>query len=290
MLALKTVLKWQFILVTLILMGTGLALSDTEVDKKPLPLWEIGATGVAARLPHYAGSDEYKDYIYPFPYFIYRGELLRADREGVRGIFYKGKKFETSLSFWGNPPVSDDNDARRGMPELDAIGELGPALRYTFFKDGWKDHLYLQAALRTAWSFGFNGGADIDMDYQGWHGGIDLKYQNHALFMDQKLSIYLKAGLHFADSIYNDYFYGVGTQYATAARSAYEADAGYAGFSLSSSLFKRLTDKLAIGCYARWNNINGAVFEDSPLVREHNNYAVGSLIVWKIAASSKPAP
>lgn len=290
---LKTAFKWHVILSALFIMHTGYAYCDTTTlpkDSKTLPLWELGLTAAAARLPHYIGSDEYENYVYPLPYVIYRGDILRADREGVRGIFYKGEKFETSLSFWGNPPVSDDNEARQGMPELDAIGEVGPALRYYVYRYGWQDHLYLQAAIRTAISFGFNGGFDIDTGYQGWHSSLDLSYQNKSSFEDQKLSLFLKAGLHFADSNYNDYFYGVANQYATSQREAYDADAGYAGLSLSSSLYKELTPKLSIGCYARWNNLNGAVFEESPLVRDKNNYAIGSVLVWKLAASSTPAP
>jgi outer membrane scaffolding protein for murein synthesis (MipA/OmpV family) len=270
--------------------GPGLAEDTLRVKSAGQdPLWELGVAAVGARLPHYIGSDEYENYAYPVPYFIYRGEFLRAERDGLRGIFYKGEKFETSLSAWGNPPVPDDNDARQGMEELDAVGEIGPAVRYYFYRRGWRDHLYLQAALRTAFSFGFNGGLDIDTDYQGLNGGLVLSYQNKSAFEAHDLSIFFKAGLNFADDTYNNYFYGVERRYATARRARYEADAGYAGFSLSSSLYKRLTPRLAVGCYARWNNLDGAVFEDSPLVRDKNTYAVGATVVWKITESSKPA-
>ena len=289
----KTAFIWPFLLSALLFPATGHTSSDnasfTETDDQ-LPLWEFGMTAVAARLPHYIGSDEYKNYLYPLPYVIYRGKILRADREGVRGIFYKGEKFETSLSLWGNPPVSDENEARLGMPELDAIGEIGPALRYYFYRHGWQDHLYLQAAWRTAFSFGFNGGLDIDMDYQGWHSSVDLCYHNKTLIDGRKLSIFLKGGFRFTDSGYNDYFYGVPSQYATSRREPYEADGGYAGFSLSGSLFKEMTSRVSIGCYVRWNNLDGATFEDSALVREKNNYAIGALVVWKLAESSKLAP
>ena len=289
----RIVLSWSLLFGALLFPAAGRSSGDnasfTEADER-LPLWEFGIAGVAARLPHYIGSDEYKNYLYPLPYLIYRGQILRADREGVRGIFYKGEKFETSLSLWGNPPVSDENEARQGMPELDAIGEIGPALRYYFYRHGWEDHLYLQAAWRTAFSFGFKGGFDIDMDYQGWQSSLDLSYNKRKMIGDRKVSINVKGGLHFADSRYNNYFYGVPGQYATPHRETYEADGGYTGFSVSSSIFREMTPRLSIGGYVRWNNLNGAAFEDSALVREKNNYAVGALIVWKLVESSKPAP
>lgn len=286
---LKTAFKGFLVFWALLLLGAGSAFGDSGSKSEPPPLWELGATAIGARLPHYIGSDEYENYLYPVPYIIYRGKILRADRSGVRGIFYKSEKFETNLSFWGNPPVSDENVARRGMPELDAVGEVGPALRYYLHRRGWQDELYLQLAIRPAWSFDFQGGLDIEMDYQGLHSSIDLSYQNKSKYEAQRLSLYAKVGIHFADSRYNDYFYGVATQYATAERRAYDADGGYAGFSISSSLYKELNDKFAVGCYARWNNISGAVFDESPLVREKNNYAVGALVLWKIAESKKPA-
>lgn len=290
---LKTAFHLPFLLSALLFPAAGHTSGDntsfTETEDQQ-PLWEFGVTAVAARLPHYIGSDEYENYFYPLPYVIYRGDILRADREGVRGIFYKGEKFETSISLWGNPPVSDENEARQGMPKLDAIGEIGPAIRYYFYRHGWQDYLSLQVAWRTAFSFGFNGGLDIDMDYQGWHSSVDLSYHNETLIEGRELKMYLKGGLHFADSRYHDYFYGVPSQYASPLREPYEADGGYAGFSLSGSLLKEITSRLSIGCYVRWNNLDGAVFEDSALVRERNNYAIGTLLLWKLAESPKLAP
>lgn len=282
--------KWPVLIIALVVACAGGAYGDTTTSVSAddtQPLWELGVMAAAARLPHYIGSDEYENYLYPLPYVIYRGEFLRADRDGVRGIFYRGEKFETNLSFWGNPPVPDDNEARQGMPDLDAVGEAGPALRYYFYRRSWKDHLYLQAAWRTAFSFDFESG--VDADYQGWNGGFSLSYQNKSMFEDQQLSLFFKAGLHFADSLYHNYFYGVPDQFATPSRNAYRADGGYSGFSLSGSFYKDLTPTVSIGAYARWNNVSGAEFGDSPLVRDENNYAVGCLLVWKLAKSSKPA-
>ena len=57
-------------------------------EKQSSPLWELGLFAGAAQIPHYRGSDEYNIYVLPLPYFIYRGEIIRAGKNGIKGIFY----------------------------------------------------------------------------------------------------------------------------------------------------------------------------------------------------------
>jgi hypothetical protein len=95
-----------------------------------------GALGVRAfqcrrRLPYYRGSDQYRWWILPLPYFIYRGQFFKSDREGLRSRFLRREQWEVSLSAFGNPPVRNDG-AREGMPSRDPILELGPALKVYF--------------------------------------------------------------------------------------------------------------------------------------------------------------
>lgn len=138
------------------------------------PLWEIGFFNFVAELPHYPGSDETSWYAFPTPFITYRGRYLRATRGGVRGIFYQSPTLETSLSLSGNPPVPEDNQARAGMPRLDAIGELGPSVKWYFAGRDPLDQLYLKAAARAAASVDFDGGPQVR--YQGVAGGLDLVY------------------------------------------------------------------------------------------------------------------
>lgn len=252
------------------------------------PLWEAGITGVALALPHYVGSDEYYTFALPLPYFVYRGELFQSDRDGVRGLFFKSDRFETDISFGGNLPVSsENNDARKDMPELDTLAEAGPALRYYFHRRGKLDHLYLQAAWRGAFSVEFNGGLDIDTDWRGQRYTLDLKFKNESWLEENDVSVYLSAGISYADDILNGYFYDVPTQFVTPDRGHYNADAGYAGFYLSAAIYKNLSERVALGGYLSWRNINGAVFEESPLVRTKNNFYASVVLIWKFARSEE---
>lgn len=257
----------------------------TQGDK--LPLYEYGIVGLAAHFPHYPGSNEYQTYAFPLPYFVYRGETVKANREGIRGIFFRYKQLETDISLAGNTPVGDDK-ARAGMDDLSAIGEVGPALNYYFFDYGERDSFFFQATLRAALSFDFDGG--LDVGYEGYVSDLSLIYRDSRIFKEQDVRFHLSTGVRFADAAMHQYFYEVPLADVTPNRRYYEAEGGYGGLQLSGSITKELTPSFSASCYGRWINIDGAVYEDSPLVGTHNNYIVGAMLVWKIGESAELEP
>lgn len=248
------------------------------------PLWEVGLFNFVADLPHYPGSDESRVYAFPAPFFSYRGKYLRASREGVRGIFYQGPQIETSISLSGNPPVDEDNEARAGMPGLDAIGQAGPSVKWYFLGRDPVDRVYLQASARAAASIDFASG--LQVRYQGVAGGLDAVYYNRSRFRDQRIKFQFTLGLNAADRVYNGYFYDVAPAYATVQRPAYHADAGYGGASLAFSMQYDMTPLVSLGFYSRWDNLSGAVFADSPLVKQENNFVVGAVVILRPLRSS----
>jgi MipA family protein len=249
------------------------------------PLWEFGLFNAAARLPHYRGSNEYKWYVLPLPYIIYRGDIIRANREGVRGIFYGSEYIETSISLYGNPPVSSDNKAREGMSDLDAIFEIGPAIKWYVFGRHPMDSFYLRFALRAANSIDFDHGVDIS--YQGLRSSLHLFYFNRSSFQKYGISYGLNTGIDFSNSRLHSYFYDVKQEEVRPGRPYFKSDSGYSGFSLAGALQKKLTHNLSLGFYLRWDNISSAVYKDSPLVNKENNYIIGTALIWKITESKK---
>ncbi|MDA1044422.1 MAG: MipA/OmpV family protein, partial [Verrucomicrobia bacterium] len=158
-----------------LLLGTSLVSHGAEpfvpdIDK---PLWELGLFSGLASIPHYRGSDESEVYALPLPYLIYRGEHVQASREGLRGVFFQSESLESSVSFSGNPPVDSDNKARRGMEELDPLLEFGPALKWYPLGYDPIHRLYLHAAGRAVFSFS----EDLDVNYQGLRGNLDMVYR-----------------------------------------------------------------------------------------------------------------
>ena len=81
------------------------------------PLWELGAGLAVLQMPDYPGSDKNRTYLLPYPYFIYRGDIVKVDRERVSGRIFKTDNVLLDVSLSGQVPVkSADNDARIGMP------------------------------------------------------------------------------------------------------------------------------------------------------------------------------
>jgi outer membrane scaffolding protein for murein synthesis (MipA/OmpV family) len=96
----------------------------------------------------------------------------------------------------------------------------------------------------------------------------------------------LLAGPLFADRRYNDYFYSVAPQFATAARPTYRAAGGYGGTQIILSASKRF-DRYWVGGFARYDILSGATFTDSPLVKSNHYWTAGLGIAWMIGKSSQ---
>jgi outer membrane scaffolding protein for murein synthesis (MipA/OmpV family) len=252
------------------------------------PLWEIGLFNFVSDIPHYPGSDESQVYAFPMPYILYRGERLRATREGVRGIFYRDERLETSISLSGNPPVDNDNQARAGMPDLDAVGEIGPSLKWLLPQRDPRDQLYLLGSIRAAASVAVESGPQVA--YRGLAGALGAVYSNRSSLSDRRLRFRIGAGINLGDRGYHGYFYDVAPQYATPGRPAYSAEGGYGGTYLSFTMQYDLSPALALGFYSRWDSVGGAVFADSPLVRQDDNFTIGAALIVRLLHSQQQVP
>lgn len=260
--------------------------ATAAVSAEELPLWEFGFGGGAIRVPDYRGSDEAGVYPYPFVMPVYRGRFLQADEEGIKGVLGQSSRFRIDLSFYGNVPVSGDNDARAGMDDLDPILELGPMLRFKpWHSPVRRQSLIFDVPVRAAIAVGSG------VEYVGFGVTPRLSYRraldfgrNSPLGSGWKWSISGEAlwgstGLH-------RYYYQVDPVDATDARPVYAAEAGFGGTRWRSSLYRRDPNKL-ISLYAVYDNVSGAVFEDSPLVRQRGGFTVGFVVTWFLLQSKQ---
>lgn len=245
------------------------------------PLWELGAGISTLSLPDYRGSDQASVYAIPFPYLIYRGEFLKADRHGIRGTFFGSDRIELNLSLGASLPVnSDDNRARQGMPDLQPTVELGPSLDLNLWRTGGRrTRLDLRLPVRTAVTV--KGG----MDDIGWVFSPRLNLDITDVAGLAGWNMGLLAGPIYGSERNHDYFYTVAPQYASADRPAFDAKGGYAGSQFMMTASKRYP-KYWLGAFARWDSLEGAVFADSPLVKSEHYFAAGVGIAWILGESS----
>lgn len=246
-----------------------------------LPLWEAGAGVTVLDFPDYRGSDERHTLALPIPYLVYRGDFLKADRESIRGQFYKDDRLDLHLSVNGSIPVdSADNSARRGMPNLDPTLEIGPNLTVMLLRSD-TTHLNLRFPLRAVIATDLSHARDV-----GWVFQPQINVDFYDRFPGPGWNLGFAAGPLFGNQRYHNYFYGVAPQFATPGRPAYEAGGGYAGMQWIAALSKRYPSYW-VGGFVRADTLSGAVFEASPLVRQNDSFAAGFAIAWILGKSQK---
>ena len=245
------------------------------------PLWEIGVGAAALSFPAYRGSDETNNFLMPVPHFTYNGDFFKADRHGIRGSLFDSDRVELTVSLALSPPApSDDIKVRAGMPDLEATFEIGPQLDLTLWRsDNRARFVKVLLPLRAAVT------VESSPDSVGWvfHPKLNMDITDLPGLPGWNLG--LLAGPLWGDKRQHAYYYSVAPQYATATRPAYAADAGYAGMQYLVALSKRFP-KYWVGSFIRYDNLSGATFENSPLVRQKDYFAAGVAVTWILGESS----
>jgi MipA family protein len=251
----------------------ALALPAARADQ---PLWEAGLGVGVLRLPHYRGSDQSHTWVLPVPYFVYRGEFLRADRDGARAMLLDSERLDVDVSLAATAPTrSEDNRARAGMPDLSPTVEFGPNVNFTLARGAsWK----LQARVPVRAAFTLESGPDMI----GWLAtpNLNLDLRTHGW------NVGVLTGPLFGTRRMNGYFFDVAPQFATPQRPSYRAPAGYAGWRLVSGVSRRIGE-FWLGGFVAADSVNGARFDDSPLVRRRDTVAFGFAVSWVFAQSGQ---
>jgi outer membrane scaffolding protein for murein synthesis (MipA/OmpV family) len=261
-----------------LLLGAPLAVRAEEK-----PLWEAGIGVFPIWSPDYRGSDQGRGYFLPLPYMIYRGEVLKVDREGINGRLFESDRMKLDLSGDAGVPVdSSKNDARQGMSDLDPVVEVGPSLEICLWRScGGDRKLQFRLPVRAVFATDFTyvdsiGGTvypnlNIDFKNVGPGGGWDFG---------------MATGPLFATSRYHNYYYQVAPPFATATRPAYEASSGYSGWRFALAFSKRF-ENIWFGAFVRLDELSGTVFEDSPLVRTKHWFMTGFGVAWVLGESDE---
>lgn len=280
---------WVIVCIFFVSSWVSAPLAQAEVEPNPehmqpmkakLPRLEAGLGAGFFYLPDYPGSKESRLRFLPLPYVIYRGQVVRADRDGgVRTRFFSRDRFEVDLSFGAAFPVNgEDNDARKDMPDLDWMGEVGPRLVYHMISTP-KHKLDFYLPVRYAFSTDFR-----DFDRRGFVFAPEFVYRKRSIF-HRKMVSGLSVSPTWASEELMDYFYQVDPQFVTAERPAYNATGGY--LVTNASIFTTYIPKPNYLFFTAisLNYYNEAQNRRSPLLNDHETESFIFGVVWKFYES-----
>lgn len=259
----------------------------TRANAQGLPLWEVGGGATVLRLPDYRGSEEVRNYVFPFPWFVYRGEIFRADREGVRAQLFNSERIDLNLSLGGSVPVdSERNRARQGMEDLRPTLELGPLLNIHLIGSASTQYgLDLRLPVRA--SFTFDGGPRHIGYVAAPQLNLDMRFPSPTA--PDRWNIGMLIEVPFSDRRLHNYFYGVSTTETTPTRPAYTAPSGFGGWQALAAVSRRV-DRWWIGGFIKYDNVGDAVFADSPLVTQRRQVSGGIAVAYVFARSATLVP
>jgi outer membrane protein len=262
-------------LLAIFVVNPGILPADQE-----LPLWEAGIGVFPATFPSFRGSDNQEYYLLPLPYLVYRGDILKVDREGIRAELFESDRVHLNISMNGSVPVESENDdARSGMPDLDPTFEIGPSLNITLASTSPSDTVSLRLPVRAVIATDFS-----SAERAGWifHPHVNLERKAASDAWNLGLSI----GPLFATEAYHSYYYEVKSAYATPERPVYKTSSGYSGTAMLASISRNFNSFWA-GGFVRYDYLSGATFDDSPLVNTDHSLMAGFAVVWKFAKSDR---
>ncbi|HEX6705959.1 MAG TPA: MipA/OmpV family protein [Albitalea sp.] len=238
-------------------------------DEPGLPRWEAGLAAGAGRVSDYPGADQSQVRGLVAPVFIYRGPVLRVDQGGIRGRVLASPDWELDLTATGAFNARN-NEARRGMPDLDYLFGIGPQLVWKGAGRGVSLHLKARAVMSTDFHRIDERGATFDPELR-WR--IRLLAGSPTMLTLSLQSTWATRRLH-------RYFYEVEPADAATERPAYTARAGYLGSELAATVSRRHGRSLSWFASARLMSLHGSANAASPLLRDKVNVGVGAGVVW----------
>lgn len=267
-----------------LMLGLALVFSALAVKAQGIasPLWEVGLIAGFASTPTYPAANERTQRTLALPFLIYRGDVLRADREGLSARLMQTSDLELDLGFSAALPSQANNaSARAGMADLGTLLELGPRLKWTLMRPGPDSRWQLQLPLRGVLEL------KDGLSAQGLVFEPELNFEKRNVGAGWKMAA--SVGAMFGDRKRNQFFYGVAPHYASALRPAYDAQAGLIASRLDLSVSKHLRSDLRLFGYVRYESYAGTANQASPLHMQASAGSIGLALAWTLLQSERRA-
>ena len=253
------------------------------------PLWEAGVGGGGFSGPTYPGADDATSQALFVPFIIYRGEVFSIGEEsGARALAFANETVEFDVSLGASLAADTSEDAdRAGMPDLDFLFEIGPQVIYHAAKlehKNWTSHFDMKMRARAVI------GTDLaSFTDQGYILEPALVYELKSK-RDSRMEFQLDIEVISGSQRLNEYFYDVDPAYVTETRPAYQAEAGYIGTEIGTSLSYPVTDNFLIFAGLDLEFYNGNANQDSPLFKDDRAVSGGIGLVYTFYESDARVP
>ncbi len=255
---------------------------NDNLRAQELPLWEVGIGPSVISLPYYRGAASNNTVALPFLYPVYRGERFRVDDKGVRGKIFHTDRVRLDISADANTPGdSDDIEGRDGMSDLDPTVQVGPSLEVKLWEKAQdRQRLTLNLPVRGVFAL------DSGLDSIGYTFSPHLTWNRNVELFSRQWRLGVSGGFQFGSRDYHDYYYSVAPEFARAGRAAYSANSGYGGTRFTVSLVSRNRNNF-FSVFARYDRLDNAEFEDSPLKFRDDGLTVGFAFAWFLWQSDR---
>lgn len=245
------------------------------------PLWEVGAGGLVGSFEAWPAAAERSTVGLLYPWFVYRGEVLRVQDGSVTARLVDRRRFVFDMSFDAAPAArSRDTGARAGMPGIGWLLEAGPRLRMRLDDPADRDERWF-GSLSARAAVSIDGGVTA----RGFVVAPSVDYLNRKL-LGTRLTLNASLAAEFATADYTDHLYGVEPRYATAARPAYDARGGYLGTRLYGSAQYRWNETVTLFAFVDAGLYGGAANRASPLFERSRGGSAGVGLAFTLARSA----
>jgi MipA family protein len=262
--------RLSFLLIALAVTGSAsVAHAQTEQSQILNSHWGLAAgTGW---IQDYPGAAQGRMRYLALPTF--KGKVFSIDRQdGVKGEFIDDRIFKFAVSFsFLFPTSSSKMPVRSGMPGIDWVFQMGPELQIYLYKSIMHT-MYLRLPLRFIATTDFH----HDFQYRQWNFSPSLR---NNFLLNGWGEIMTRLEFDYASEAYNDLFYEVAPQYATASRPAYDARSGLLEWIIGVTYSYNEVFPWGFSVGANVYLLQASANKNSPLLVKQTNYSVLASVV-----------
>lgn len=209
--------------------------------------WRLTLGAGTMMAPSYLGSDDYDVSALPLLDLRYADRVFLSTRDGLgANLLRDGNLSAGPVLKYRFGRDQDDDDALRGLGDVDPAGEAGAFVKYSVAK--------------------LSMGAELRQGFGGHEAVIGEFWLNRRFDLTEKLDFNIGPKLTLASGDFTETYFGIdASQAARSGYRRYDADGMFVSYGLNAALGYKLTRQVRLGAFAGIEQIGGDA-ADSPIV------------------------